>query len=161
MLRKPLTLAALLLAFALPAQAGGKAEVTFDKPENFTDIGWTERDRQDTLTSLADWLGKLAARLPEGQVLRVAITDVDRAGQVRPDAANIHGFRLLTGRADWPRVELRYTLLDGSRTVKTGEARLFDLAYLQSRLTAELQRDGLGYEKRLLKKWFEQNFTNP
>ena len=159
MLHKPLTLATLLLTFALPAMAGGKAEVEFDKPENFTDIGWSERDRQETLGSLTDWFNKLATRLPDGQVLQVQVTDIDLAGQVLPFTAQ--NLRLATGRADWPRINLRYTLVDGSRTVKAGEASLFDLSYLQRRVPATLQRDSFGYEKRMLKEWFEQTFTTP
>jgi hypothetical protein len=160
--RKPVTqacLAALLLALALPALAVGKAEVSYEKPENFADIGWTMRDRQDTMSSLTAWFGKLAERLPDGQTLHVEVTDVDLAGQVLP--TSIHNLRVLRGTADWPRIELRYTLQDGDRAVKAGRARLVDLAYLQWRGSAELQRESLPYEKRMLKTWFEQTFPTP
>ena len=144
--------AAALVALAQPARAAGTADVRFVEPEKFTDAGRTSHERDRTLATLTAHLRQLAQRLPEGQRLRVEVTDVDLAGHERMRGAT--DLRVLRGNADWPKLALRWTLEQGGATVKTGDEKLSDLGYLfGSRPTTPAEGD-LPYEKRLLNDWF-------
>ena len=149
-------LAAALLSAALPSGAAGSAQVSYVQPEKFTDVGHGSFDRERTLQSLTQHFDTLGKRLPDGQTLRVEVLDVDLAGEVWPRGP--HEVRVLRGRADWPHMTLRYTLLEGDRTVKAGEVRLADMAYLfnQQHLS---QYGDLPFEKRMLDRWFKQEIA--
>jgi hypothetical protein len=126
--RRTTVVAALLCSLAsLPATAGN-VEVKFTEPEGFADAGRNPIDRERNLQTLAEHLQAAGARLPDGQTLKVEITDVDLAGN--QDPFRFHDTRILRGRADWPRMSLRWTLQrpDGSST--QGEERLSDMNYL-------------------------------
>jgi hypothetical protein len=143
----------LLAATLLPARAAGTAEVNYIKPERFTDIGFRPWEREQALKDLSEHLGRLGRKLPDGQTLRVDVLDVDLAGE--ESYRGVHDTRILRGRADWPRINLRYTLLEGDRTLKTGEDQLADMNYFfYSRGTIDYQT--LFYEKRLLDRWFAE-----
>lgn len=58
---------------------------------------------------------------------------------VRPSDRRGDRVRLMTGNADWPRIELRYTF--------------------ESRPEAKFSRDPLQYEKRMLGDWFSMRFA--
>lgn len=151
-------LAALLLAAALhpggPAHAAGTVEVRWIEPARYADAGRNAIDRERTLQSLAEHLKSRAAWLPDGQTLTLEFTDVDLAGEIEP--WGWQDLRVLRGRADWPRLTLRYTLGAGGRTVKTGEAALSDMGYALRR-----HDDALGPEKRLLDQWLRSEFAAP
>jgi hypothetical protein len=148
-------IAALALAAGSSAWAG--VQVTFDKPDDYSDVPFSSRDREQVLAGLADhfsWLGK---SLPHGQDLRIDITDVDLAG--REDPARRGGFdvRVMTGRADWPRLRLRYTLEQHGKVIASGNAYLSDMSYLQ-RINRYSSNDALRYEKRMIDEWFKNTF---
>lgn len=149
-------LAVVLAGVSAQALAAGSTQVSYVHPEKFTDAGFGSFDRNRTLQSLTQHLEALGKRLPDGQTLLVEVLDVDLAGEVWPRGA--HEARVLRGRADWPHMTLRYTVLDGSRTVKAGEARLADMSYLfdQRRLA---QYGDLPYEKRMLERWFNEQIA--
>ena len=144
-------------ASAAPALAAGSAQVTYVKPEKFTDAGFGSFERERTLQSLTQHLQALGKSLPDGQTLRVEVLDVDLAGEVWPHGA--HELRVLRGRADWPHLSLRYTLMDGSRTLKAGDAHLADMNYLFSPPRVQQYGD-LPYEKRMLDSWFKQEIAS-
>lgn len=151
------SLVVLSLAWAsFPALALGSAEVRYVEPEKFTDIGFGSIERERTLQSLTQHFEALGKRLPDGQTLRVEVLDVNLAGEVWPRGA--HEVRVLRGRADWPRMTLRYTVLDGGRTVKTGEAQLADMNYLYGPQGPQQYGD-LPYEKRMLDHWFKEEIA--
>lgn len=150
----PLATALALLLTASGAQAAGQVGVTWVQPETYADIGRSAADREQALRTLGDHLHKLAQRLPDGRVLNIEVTDVDLAGEIEPMRWN--QFRVLRGRADWPRMSLRYTLTEAGRTLKSGDAMLSDMSYLLR------PREGdLGYEKHMLDEWFRAEFLAP
>ncbi len=153
--------AALLAAAACAApaaHAAGKVVVNYQQPEQFADIGRSTWDRERALKTLSAQFESLAARLPDGQTLRIDVTDVDLAGEIRP--WGWHELRVMRGTVDWPTLTLRYTLQAGERTIKAGEERLTDMNYLHSSLSPRDSADGdMAYERRLVRRWFEANFT--
>jgi hypothetical protein len=150
-------MAALAAFTAVQAQAAATVEVNYVEPEKFADIGFSAVDRERVLKSLAAFLKALGEqKLPDGQTLKIEIVNVDLAGESRFTRQG--ELRVLGRRADWPRVELRYELSAGNQTTKSGEAKIYDLAYLDSMPTALIDGD-LGYEKRMLRRWFRETFA--
>jgi hypothetical protein len=149
-------LAALALLATAPAQATGRAEVNYVAPETFTDAGFGALERERTQRLLTQRLDSLAQRLPDGQVLRVAITDVDLAGEV--DTLSFHRVRVMGQLPDAPRLSLRFELLDGGTVLAQGDEQLSDLSYLVRH--AGLRRNvPLPYESRMLEAWFGERFA--
>lgn len=146
-----------LTGLALAAQAAGQVDIRFTEPERFADAGTTALERERTQRSLAQYLQRLGERLPDGQTLKVEITDIDLAGWLRP--GRIEEVRVLRGGADWPRIQLRYELQEAGRTVKAGEEELKDLNYMAS--LRRIHDGDLPYEKRLLADWFDARFAAP
>ena len=143
-----------LAALSPSAQARGVIEVNFIEPERYTDIGWRPADRERNLDALGKRLRDKAERLPDGQTLKVEVLDVDLAGAEfvllrHPE------IRVLKGRADWPRMQLRYTLSAEGRTLRSGQEQLQDMAYME-RSTGLHHTDALAYDLRLLDEWFER-----
>ena len=148
--------AALCGAFAVsPAGAAGSVDLQWIKPETYTDAGRSSIERERVMQSLGAHLQKLGQQLPAGQVLKLAVTDLDLAGEI--DLFRWRDVRVLRGRADWPRMSLRYALAADGRPLKSGEAQLQDMSYLFSPLLSMRQED-LAFEKRMLNQWFKAEF---
>lgn len=149
---------ALLLAPA--AQAAGRVEVSFKDPLNFTDIGRGPIDTERHVKLLTEHLQALGRRLPDDQVLKVEVLDVDLAGTVEPMFRHREDVRVLKGSTDWPVITLRYTLTAGGRTLGSGEETLKDMAYLFG-LRGLRADEPLAYDRRLLTRWFEERILAP
>ena len=147
-------LLATLLVAALPAGAS----VTVSYPsQTYADIGAPGFDAEDVKEELARHLQSLGARYlsPQDQ-LRVDILDVDLAGERELAARAGREIRVLRGKADFPRITLRYDL-QGGRSLR-GEETISDMSYLwfpqRSRASEKLY-----HEKRLLEHWFRDRFA--
>ncbi len=147
-------------ALATSAQAAGTVQLNFVEPARFTDAGRTQIETERNTRTLAEFVQRrLAPRLPDGQVLTIDVTDLDLAGDVR---FGRHGdLRIARGGADWPRIDLRWTLTENGRTVKAGEEHLSDMNYLQHTPRDYHGETELPYEKRLLAEWFDERFARP
>ncbi len=146
------TLLAAALAAPCAAQAAGQVQVRWVEPEKFADAGRGALDRERTLQALGEHLGRLGRRLPDGQTLQVEVLDLELAGELEPFSRFHHDVRVLRGRADWPRISLRYTLSDGERTLARGDAQLSDPHYMFRSLRGSASGT-LAYEKRMLDEW--------
>ncbi len=151
----PRTLAAALAlaaaSLALPAAAAGTVEVSWQEPEQYADAGRSQIDRERTLKILEQHLQTLGRQLPDGQTLRVQVLDLNLAGE--EERFGWHELRIMRGRADWPVIQLRWALSEGSRSLRSGEDRLADMNYL-----GHTRGGDLAYEKRLLEQWFKDQF---
>jgi Protein of unknown function (DUF3016) len=145
-------LAAALFLSAAAAHAAGKVEVNWIEPAQFSDVGRGSIDREQTLKALTEHLALLARQLPDGQILKLDVTDVNLAGELSPNLAR--DFRILRGRADWPAMELKYELSAEGRSIKSGSVRLSDMGYM-----FKPTGDYLGYEKRMIDTWFKTEFS--
>ncbi len=141
-----------LLAAPLPALAAGQVQVKWTEPEKFADAGTGVFERERNLELLTKHLEQLGRQLPDGLSLSVEVTDLELAGQVEPFSRFHQDVRILRGRADWPRISMRYTLSEGARTVASGEAELSDPHYFFRSLRIS-QRGALAYERRMLDDW--------
>lgn len=154
------TLAALVtLGASLPARAAGNLDLQFIASEKFSDIGRGSFDRERNLKSLADYVQGLASQLPEGRALKLEILDIDLAGELRPRGAQ--DVRVLRGRADWPQMSLRYTLTQNGATLKSGDERISDMAYMDHGHVSDGAYGDLAYDKRMLQDWFRKTIIAP
>ena len=146
------------LAVCAASSWAGSAEVSFLRPERFADAG-RGRDADQVQATLSGHLAGLAARyLPAGQTLRVEFTDIDLAGELRLAARGGQEIRVLRGRADWPRLDLHYTLIEDGKPIASGDEHLAAMDYLQR--SGPLHDSGaLPHEQRLLSDWFVQRFS--
>ena len=142
--------------FALAAgSAGAAVTVTYVQPDRFTDLPFTSWDREDTLKTLTEHFTKLGNSLPPGQDLRIEVLDIDLAGRAIPSARAGRDIRVLRGQADWPHIQLRYALEQNGQVVKSGEAELADMDYL-NHVSRYFDGEPLRYEKQMIDDWFEK-----
>lgn len=131
--------------------------VEYVKPEQFSDFPRSDHDRAPLLQALTGELTRLGAALPPGQALAITIDDIDLAGRLQWTRWQNQELRILTGGADWPRILLRYTLAADGKVIRSGEAALSDMDYL-NRASIRSSNAPLRYEKRMLDDWFGNTF---
>lgn len=148
----------LIATLASAAATAGTVEVRFIEPDKFADARDGVHSREDVLKTLEARLKQLGGKkLPPSQTLLVEVLDIDLAGDAFPRVA-LRDTRILRGRADWPRMHLRYTLREGDKVLKSGEDRIADMNYLTGSLRAS-QDSPLPYEKRMLDNWFDERIV--
>lgn len=146
-------LAGLLALGAGMASAG--VTVNYTEPDKFIDLPFSPWERKDVLERLSEHFTKLGERLPQGQDLTIEVTDIDLAGREYPSARSGRDLRVMKGMADWPIMNLRYSLSQDGKVLKEGDARLSDMNY-QQRLSRASDSDPLRYEKRMIDDWFDE-----
>ncbi|MDO6486460.1 DUF3016 domain-containing protein [Colwellia sp. 4_MG-2023] len=137
------------------------SEVTWTNYEKYRDIrpsnGSRKHFRESTFYNLEKHIAKLAEKLPEGQVLKIDVTDVDLAGDTM--AGGIDQIRIVKD-IYFPRINFSYQLVstDGN-VIESAEVILKDMSFLMgSRL--RYRNESLGYEKNMLDEWFLETFDN-
>lgn len=154
-------LTALTLACAAAANAAGTVSVSFIEPDKFIDARDRNRDNTSALKQIDEHLQYLGRRyLPDGRTLKIEVTDVDLAGELRPSRSLTDQFRLVQGRADWPRIDLRYVLGAGGQEMRRGEESLRDMDYTNE-IPKYSSYEPMRYEKALLEAWFKARFATP
>ena len=144
-----------VLALGATGAASAGVTVNYVESDKFSDLPFSRWERDDVLRTLADHFTKLGKDLPAGQDLTVEITDIDLAGREYPSRRGGGDLRVLQGTADWPRMELSYTLSAGGQVIHTGKARLADMNYM-SRPVRGFDTDSLRFEKRMVDEWFNK-----
>lgn len=151
------TLVATTLLALGGAAGAGTVEVALVNPSNYTDAGnsvWDERQNLDALTRHLQALGQRL--LPADQTLKVELLDVDLAGTVTLRGGN--STRIVRGRTDFPRIQLRYSLSAPGQPVRVAEEDVRDIDYARG-LRSAYRDQSLYYEKRMLERWFTQRFA--
>ncbi|MEH6435653.1 DUF3016 domain-containing protein [Massilia sp. DD77] len=146
-----------LLALGAGAASAG-VTVKYIEPDKFSDLPFAPWEREDVLRELTDYFTKLGKSLPQGQDLALEVTDIDLAGREYPNSRAARDLRVLKGMADWPIITLRYTLSENGQVLKTGDARLADMSYLQ-RINRHWDSEPLRYEKRMIDEWFAKTIV--
>lgn len=154
-----LTLLLAGIAATAPARAAGMVEIVFVEPERFADVGRGEIEIERSLKDLEAIFQALAQRLPDGQHLSLQVTQVDLAGELQLSRRG-QEVRVLRGRADWPRMELSYTLTRDGRALRSGRSELADMNYLQ-RLPRPSPDEALAHERRMIERWFTDTILSP
>jgi len=135
------------------------SEVTWTDYEKYRDIhpgdGNKKSFRERTFKNLEKHFAKLAANLPEGQVLKIDVTDVDLAGDTM--AGGINRYRIVKD-IYFPRMNFSYQLVnaDGSE-VLSDDVVVKDMNFLRGS-SLKYRNDSLGHEKKMLDDWFFKEF---
>jgi hypothetical protein len=140
----------------------GAVSVTHADPAQFrnADGGGHESaaSRRAWLNELSEHLAERAAAvLPAGQRLQVQITDVQRAGAFEP-SRGVQGSDLRIVRDAYPpRIDLMFKRLAANgQVLQSGSRQLRDQNFLMR--PNRYGNDALGFEKRLVDDWVEQEF---
>ncbi|MEG1327848.1 MAG: DUF3016 domain-containing protein [Janthinobacterium sp.] len=150
-----LLIAGLALLASSAAWAG--TEVHFNKPEQFTDLPFDQRQREDVLKELTAHFDKLGRALPAGQTLKIEVSDIDLAGREQPRMHGMNDLRILNGGVDWPHMRLHYALEQDGKVISSGDAALSDMSYM-NRINRYASNEKLRYEKLMIDDWFAQTF---
>lgn len=131
--------------------------VTFTQPERYVDMPFASWDKERVMKDLRGHFDKLGATLPQGQDLKVEVQDIDLAGRIEPNTRLGHDIRVLKGGADWPMIQLRYSVEADGKVLKSGDERVSDMTYLDrgTHLNRYSANEPLRYEKRMLDEWFK------
>lgn len=147
-----------LLTAVTAAQAD--VQVKFVNPEKFSDIKDNNGFRQSD-TVLKDLEGYLVSqtekRLP-GRTVHYEVTDVDLAGQVEPVGRRGEWLRVMRSITS-PAITMNYEIKEGDKVVKQGQAKLRDMNYQDSGGMSISSSDPLRYEKRMIERWMQQEFS--
>ena len=146
------------LAGAFAAMAG-TVNVSFLDPARYADAGNSQWDEKANLEVLGRYFQALGQLLPADQVLKVEVLDIDLAGTVVPSRRDGSPLRVVRGRADFPRMHLRYTLESPGQPARTGDEWLADLNYARA-FPRYRASEPLGYETRMLQAWFKARFVD-
>lgn len=133
--------------------ASAAATVSFVHPEKMTDVPHFSSDLESMEMIFSEHIDELAAKLPAGQELKVEFLDIDLAGDVFPRVA-VRDIRVMKGRADWPRMHLRYSIEQDGKVLRSGERELADPNYLMNSST--FRNEIYSHEKKLLDDWFRK-----
>jgi uncharacterized lipoprotein YbaY len=156
---KPAFVRLALLGLVLMAAGAASAEVkvTYVHPESFSDLPFTPWKREQALEDISDHFKELGKTLPPGQDLSIEVLDVDLAGRERPSRFLGEDVRIMRGEADWPRMHLRYTLSQNGKLIKSGDAQLSDMGYMDH-LNLYPSTERLPYEMQMMDDWFKKTF---
>ena len=140
--------------------AGAGVTVTFVKPENYADMPFSPQAKERVLKDLQAHFTKLGSKLASDRDLKLEILDLDLAGRTAFSRRGAEDFRVLRGEADWPRMQVRYSLESKGTVIQSGEERLADMDYLHHG-NSYTSNTSLRYEKRMIDDWFKRKFLAP
>jgi hypothetical protein len=134
-------------------------EVTWTDYDKYRDIdpgeGHRKHFRENTFQSFEKHFSKLATKLPEGQVLKIEVTDIDLAGDTHD--AGISRLRIIRD-IYFPRMNFSYQLIDANGSVMlTDDVILKDMSFMMG-ASLRYRQESLGYEKKMLDDWFFDTF---
>lgn len=142
---------------ALSAAVQADVTVKFVEPEKFSDIKDNSGFRDtDVLKDIEAHIIEQAQKALPGRDVRIEVTDVNLAGEVEPFWRNAQWIRVMRS-VTLPSIDLKYEVLEGGKVVRQGEARLRDMNY-QDGFQGYFSSDALRYEKRMIDRWFKQEF---
>lgn len=147
--------------FSGPVLAG-QAEIEWIKPEKFTDIRPANESRSNLhkriFKELEQHFSQLAEKLPEGQMLKVSVTNLDLAGDVRymvgPNNATIRVVEDLY----FPKMKFDYQLIASDKSViSTAKVDIKDMSF-NTGVRSSLSSKAFHYEKSMIDDWFYKTF---
>jgi hypothetical protein len=155
-----LCLTVLLTTLCAAGTASAGVAVAFVQQDRYVDIPFPPWEKDIVMKDLDQFFVKMGAKwLPAGHDLKIEVLDIDLAGNLQ-SGPNGRQIRVLSGGADWPMIEVRYTLESGGKTLRTGTDRVSDMDYFRSHVTNPSKNtESLFYEKRMLEDWFKAKFA--
>jgi len=119
-----------IVVLAMPADAA--VTVTFVDPSYFTDAADSTGNSTRTLLEIKRHLERLGDRyLRPNNSLRIEVLNIDLAGRRQTFRSMATDVRYINGDADWPRIEVRYTLESATGVSKPVQETIIDMTYLR------------------------------
>ena len=147
--------AALTLLGALATHGIATAAVTVNYVHDaqFTDLPRTPWQRQQALEDISEHFQSLGKDLPAGQDLVIDVLDIDLAGREEPNRFALTGVRILSHGGDWPRMRLKYSLVEDGKVLKSGDAQLSDKSYA-NHINSYPSDARWPHEKQMIDEWW-------
>ena len=150
--------------FAYPIANAGEVKLTWQDPDNYTDIRPSnetrEGFREQVFQSLGQVFADLAKKLPDDVTWNVTVTDVDLAGDVRPGMRPGGGDIRIIKDIYWPRMSFNYTMIDAKGAViAQGKEDIADMSFLMTR-PFNISSSNFPYETKMLDDWFRKQVKN-
>lgn len=147
--------------FNIDSAYAGMSEVKWKNTEKYKDIRAGNEHQKHfekrIFSAFEKHFLKLSEQLPKGQLLKIEVTNVDLAGDVRFDSMN--EIRVVKDTYP-PRLTFSYKVFNSDKTVaQSGDVNLKDLGFLMG-ATIRYRNRSIPYEKRMLDKWFKNTFEN-
>lgn len=136
--------------------ASAATTVTFVSPEKYVDMPFAVYEKERVMAGLKEHFEKLGAKLPANEDFKVEVLDVDLAGERDYRAHAPVDLRILRGGADWPKMEVRYSVESQGKVLTSGTTQISDMSYLQS-FNQYSKNEFLRYEKRMIDQWFKES----
>lgn len=144
--------ALLITSFA----ANAATTVTFVAPEKYADMPFGVYEKERVMAGLKEHFEKLGAKLPANEDFKVEVLDVDLAGERDYRARAPVDLRILRGGADWPKMEIRYSVESQGKVLTSGTTQISDMNYFQT-FNQYSKNEFLRYEKRMIDQWFKES----
>ncbi|KGJ87876.1 DUF3016 domain-containing protein [Thalassotalea sp. ND16A] len=163
-MKKVMNIIAVLFTTAMfnaPALAG-QAEIDWVKPDSFTDIRQANESKSNFQKRVFKEFDKhfmaLAAKLPEGQTLKVSVTNLDLAGDVRymvgPNNATIR----IVDDLYFPKMKFDYQLFAADNSViSSNKVDIKDMGFNHG-IRRSSSSNAFHYEKNMIDDWFYDTF---
>ena len=142
--------------FLTTSAVNAATSVTFVAPEKYVDMPFASHDKDRVKAELKLHFEKLGAKLPANENFTVEVLDIDLAGERDYRASAPLDLRILRGGADWPKIEIRYSVEAQGKVLTSGTTQISDMNYLQT-FNQYSQNEFLRYEKRMIDKWFKES----
>lgn len=148
-----------VMMFIVPTTFAATSEVKWTNPDDYRDIRAGEEHRKHfrerTFKTLEKHFAKLAANLPEDQVLKIEVSNLDLAGDV--NLGGLKRFRIIK-EIYFPKMEFSYQVVDSKDTeISAGTADLKDMSFMMHS-GLRYRHKSLGYEMKMLDDWFKGTF---
>ena len=162
-MKKILSMLVVLCSFTVVSNAGAaEIEIEWFEPENYRDVkpasGGKSSFQKRVFSELTEHLTELAAKLPETQTLKIKVTDVDLAGDIRYMVGPNNQTLRVVDDLYFPRMEFSYQVLDSNQKVlKSGDENIKDMSF-NSGIQRSKSTESYHYEKQLLSDWFNDTF---
>jgi hypothetical protein len=154
------TLLFCLCIFTVSQTQAASVEVKWQEPDSYSDIrhgnSHKTKFRKNLFTQLEQHFEKLAEKLPEQLKLKIKVTNLNLAGDVRYNFSMSQDIRIVKN-IYWPSIEFEYSLLNNEQVVKSETVKLKDMAFMDRGGSSRLSHDSYYYEKRILTKWFDKD----
>ncbi len=113
--------------------------------------------------NLEKHFNKLNKKLPDNHQLLINVTNIDLAGRVLPGVSlglNTPRDVRIVEYHHFPKIKLNYRLQNGDgEPLKSGDAVLKSISFLDKIETRKINRDEFDYEKIMLTDWFNKTFS--
>lgn len=139
-----------------------KLSLKWQNPEDYIDVKASlyesDEDFQSyTFEQFETFLNRLAKKLPDDQTLKLTVTDLDLAGEVRLRTGPLSDMRVIK-TPYIPRIKFNYELIGSDkRVIQSGEEYLKNMA-MHDQVILPPSLDNYKYEFSMLNRWFKKTF---